>query len=253
MQKSAIPMTLIATLALSGCGSLASYSSGHVGCPPSDIKISDDHTGWNHRTWTARCHGKRYFCEAHGGGDGSTPQLTCAPEVYVGDDSVLATRPSPARSPEHAYSAPIGPALQVRKGKNDQGDTLLQLHWRTANYELRITAAPLLLPDAAKLRIGVFHGCENCAARLAINGKPGDLGEADANQDPNAIQLTTPLSTLQSMAEAERVALRFGETELVLTTEQRNAIKDLLVQVSEELTFSAQPSSAEAPPPSGNM
>ena len=49
---------------LSGCATLASVSSGQVGCPPSAIKVSDYNAPFlgNTETWTAVCNGKTYYC-----------------------------------------------------------------------------------------------------------------------------------------------------------------------------------------------
>jgi hypothetical protein len=46
------------------CGTLQSASSGQIGCAEEDIKITNDSVGWSTRTWTAECHGKRFFCSA---------------------------------------------------------------------------------------------------------------------------------------------------------------------------------------------
>lgn len=64
---------------LSGCASLGSMTSGQIGCPEDQIKISDDKSGWTTRTWTAECQDKKYYCSAHGGGEGSTAQVACNP------------------------------------------------------------------------------------------------------------------------------------------------------------------------------
>jgi hypothetical protein len=64
-------------LALLGCVSLESVTSGQIGCAESDIKITNDEEGWGSRTWTATCHGKTYYCSGHGGGKYSTPQVAC--------------------------------------------------------------------------------------------------------------------------------------------------------------------------------
>jgi hypothetical protein len=60
-----------------GCGSLENVTSGHIGCPETDITITDDESGWNTRSWTAHCHGKTYFCSAISGGHDSSTQVSC--------------------------------------------------------------------------------------------------------------------------------------------------------------------------------
>lgn len=56
-------------LAATGCAgvSLQQLSSGHVGCQPEEIRISDgrtDPSGW--RGWKATCAGTVYLCSAAG-------------------------------------------------------------------------------------------------------------------------------------------------------------------------------------------
>ena len=44
----------VVALMLSGCvASLKQVSSGQTGCSPEEIAVSNDHFGWNVRTWTA--------------------------------------------------------------------------------------------------------------------------------------------------------------------------------------------------------
>jgi len=51
---------------LFGCASLASASSGHIGCEESSITTWDEVDGWNTKTWKAYCRGRTYFCSAVG-------------------------------------------------------------------------------------------------------------------------------------------------------------------------------------------
>jgi hypothetical protein len=58
-------------LVIPGCAavSLAQISSGHVGCQPEQILISEERSdgmwiGW--KGWKATCHGKVYVCSAAG-------------------------------------------------------------------------------------------------------------------------------------------------------------------------------------------
>jgi hypothetical protein len=75
------PIVLVALCGLgaAACASIPAVTSGQIGCAERDIVITDDEVGWATRTWTAECHGKRYFCSAHGGGGNSTPQVSCTP------------------------------------------------------------------------------------------------------------------------------------------------------------------------------
>ena len=64
-------------LGVGGCISLPAVTSGQIGCAENDITITNDEQGFSSRTWTAECHGKTYFCSGHGGGNNSTPQVSC--------------------------------------------------------------------------------------------------------------------------------------------------------------------------------
>lgn len=70
---------VFSSLLVFGCASLSSVTSGQIGCPEDQISISNDKSGWTTRTWTAECQGKQYYCSAHGGGEGSTAQVSCNP------------------------------------------------------------------------------------------------------------------------------------------------------------------------------
>ncbi|MBI2389252.1 MAG: hypothetical protein HYV09_06525 [Deltaproteobacteria bacterium] len=53
-------------------------TSGQIGCPASEITITNDESGWSTRTWTAHCRGKTYYCSSHsGGGSQATAQVSC--------------------------------------------------------------------------------------------------------------------------------------------------------------------------------
>lgn len=83
-------------VALGGCTTLADVSSGHVGCPPGAITISDERQSWGGSTWTAECNGQRYTCSAHGGGSESTPQVSCTPmgsSAVPGGSDAVASEP----------------------------------------------------------------------------------------------------------------------------------------------------------------
>jgi len=61
---------------LTGCTTLESISSGHVGCTPDKIQISN-HTSnnWDADSWVATCNGKRFVCHSQNQGSSS-----CTPE-----------------------------------------------------------------------------------------------------------------------------------------------------------------------------
>lgn len=62
-----------AVLTAAGCVTMESLrearmngSSGHVGCPPAEVQISDE----RNNNWTATCRGRVFYCTA-------VPELAC--------------------------------------------------------------------------------------------------------------------------------------------------------------------------------
>jgi hypothetical protein len=100
-------MTIFRFLVLVGaggalsCSSLQSVSSGHIGCAEKDIVITNDDRAWAARTWTAECHGKRFFCSAIQTGKDQM-QVNCREETPKAGPPGVASAPS-------APIAPSGP------------------------------------------------------------------------------------------------------------------------------------------------
>ncbi|MEK6706551.1 MAG: hypothetical protein AAB116_13215 [Candidatus Poribacteria bacterium] len=67
------------TFVFFGCASLPKLTSGKIGCPPDEIKITDDNASIGTRTWIAKCRGKRYFCSAQAAG--YTTDISCKEET----------------------------------------------------------------------------------------------------------------------------------------------------------------------------
>lgn len=71
-------------LALGGCATLESVTSGHVGCPAKDIRIFDARKNWDTMTWTAKCRGRVYYCSQlasrFGGADVACKDAAPAPQ-----------------------------------------------------------------------------------------------------------------------------------------------------------------------------
>jgi hypothetical protein len=88
-----------AVLLVGGCGpNLAAASAGQIGCPASDIKITDDNPGWGTRTWTATCAGRTYQCSYAQTGivtgrnvSGYSGQFSCAPEQSTASGAPVRT------------------------------------------------------------------------------------------------------------------------------------------------------------------
>ena len=56
---------VLAMAILTGCaayGDREILTAGKVGCPVSEVKVSDGTTGWSAVTWTARCRSETFYC-----------------------------------------------------------------------------------------------------------------------------------------------------------------------------------------------
>lgn len=67
MSRTVKVLLSVITLCLisSGCassGPRAAYTSGQIGCSPSEIVITDGDMGWTTNTWTATCRDKTFYC-----------------------------------------------------------------------------------------------------------------------------------------------------------------------------------------------
>ncbi len=60
-----IPLILFMAVMVAGCTSpriSSTLSSGIIGCPSDEIKISDEKAFGSVHEWVAECRGKRYIC-----------------------------------------------------------------------------------------------------------------------------------------------------------------------------------------------
>jgi hypothetical protein len=62
-----------------GCANLSNITSGQIGCPPEEIIIVEEASGWQGSNWLAECRGKRFYCT--GVSAGNATQYNCTEEV----------------------------------------------------------------------------------------------------------------------------------------------------------------------------
>lgn len=79
-----------------GCTSIAEMSSGHVGCPPEEVVISNKKDKWGSSTWTAQCRGVDWYCTSLAAGEGGAPSISCAREGAGGPPGGASAVPEPA-------------------------------------------------------------------------------------------------------------------------------------------------------------
>ena len=70
-----IIFVLAAATALSGCANREAMTSGIVGCPVSEVTVTNIQTQWTTGTWTASCRGKTFYCTA------TEISTVCSPEL----------------------------------------------------------------------------------------------------------------------------------------------------------------------------
>jgi hypothetical protein len=62
---------------ITGCIGLEGITSGQIGCPASEITITDDHQGFLDREWTAQCQGHVYYCSSSSSVNGRNHEMSC--------------------------------------------------------------------------------------------------------------------------------------------------------------------------------
>jgi hypothetical protein len=93
---------LLTFLSLTGCMSPQQISSGRIGCPESQIKISNEENGFGTKNWVAECRGRRFFCSGTATGKDSEMEYECREEL---GDSAAATESRPSAPAGCQYDA----------------------------------------------------------------------------------------------------------------------------------------------------
>jgi hypothetical protein len=101
MKRAFVVMGFLA-ITVGGCAEqLQQVSSGHVGCPPEEIVIANDHYG-PASSWQASCRGHTYQCSAISGHSSTQSQCT---EMKP---PVAAAPPPPPAPPKPTTPPPPG-------------------------------------------------------------------------------------------------------------------------------------------------
>ena len=210
-------LSLLSLTLACGCATLADVSSGHVGCPPSQIRISNDSYSYGSRTWTATCHGRQYACSAVATGRDNS-QVNCAPMGGGGGGSMVA-HSSPSPSPRSSSTAsgsssasgsrPGSGSATVKRGYDEERHA----HFVTGRFEIArglnviISGAPKVsMGTIAVTLFGVSHDtkvrmCE--AVQVLINGEPfsTERNVKDTNVSEVKIESRFDFSVFQPLAE----------------------------------------------------
>lgn len=151
---------LFAALLIDGCYSKAGASAPKIGCPESEIEISDEGGGFQHTGWVATCRGRRFICGTSATGE-KTSDLSCSEELS-------ASTSKRASSPVAAPTADASP----RTAGDTNGPR------SAAGFKLGIddTVAKGLCEKAGRTyaRVGADATCSGAANN--VTDKPVTLG-----------------------------------------------------------------------------
>lgn len=64
-------LLFVAASSVIGCASVGDvhkrWSSGEIGCPESEVAVSNESDQWGAQSWIAECRGKRFYCSTPAG------------------------------------------------------------------------------------------------------------------------------------------------------------------------------------------
>lgn len=231
-------VSLVVAATIAACmSSLANQSSGRVGCPASQIRISNERSGLNNRTWTATCHGRRYYCTETRRSDwngGRNSDTSCTedssrrsqPQVVV----VRTASPSPAPAPES--SAPSVERVLV--------DGRVEFRGRLAatSPTVRIGHSPTRDPVAVFVALDFDSGASraSCASGLVVAGQvqPMTVVRATPTSRGEQLVLATSLDDVRRAASAPHASIRVCDLSIEVTDRDRETLLDFVRRIDDE-------------------
>jgi hypothetical protein len=176
-------LLLVSLSALPGCTwSMAAKSAGQIGCPSSDIEISDYGQSFGALTWTAVCNGQTYYCSEHAASAKSTSQVSCTRANAESSSPAPSTSPtasstSPERDSETQRTDYPEEALGFRFGMSraeaEEACVAGGHEWAPAGPTFRCKGAPSAIGAETNTYVG-FCGGELCLATLTARFEPED-------------------------------------------------------------------------------
>ena len=104
-----VVLGVVACAVVAGCaGELRNVSAGHLGCPPEEIVISNERSGWASGSWQASCRGRTYQCSEASGKTSLQVNCTEMKPALAGSVSEVPAPPPPA-PPLRRLSLTISP------------------------------------------------------------------------------------------------------------------------------------------------
>jgi hypothetical protein len=201
------PMNRIALFSLalffSGClPSLEAKSAGQVGCPPAEIKTSNEETdfglGQGSRTWSAECRGRRFICSETitSTKDASSSQISCSPETGAQPSGSQTGSSTPATTAQSDSPPPGKAAAGFEFGASP--DTLKELCEKSSKQWTTLDAS---------------HA--KCSGPLVDLGFPAEVELTFANDRASAITIVhTPDSRWMArlMELKDTLGKKYGES-----------------------------------------
>lgn len=179
--------------AIAGCANLRAASSGEVGCPASEIAISDDSGPLgNSRTWVAECRGRVFYCSAHATGE--SEQYSCtesaAPDEIATTADTTANEPSAELEPK-AQPAPkhlppkeaVGFSLSASQASAEESCVGAGHEWVSQEEAFTCSGTPVSVGNDATARLA-FCGEKLCDLTIFVT-----FDGADEEADPQLLAI----------------------------------------------------------------
>jgi hypothetical protein len=152
---------VVVLLLVPGCLSAARRSSGAIGCAAEEIQITDESIGiLGDNTWTATCHGRRYFCSMNASKYADQVSCSSASGGHSHDDAepTRATVEAPPARPEPP-AKPAGFAFGSTLEQAGEACTGAGGQWEPGQNEARCSkpALPVGFEGEARIRFSGGH------------------------------------------------------------------------------------------------
>lgn len=245
--SSAAAGTLLISLVVAGSNlgcirSLAEQTSGRVGCPTSAVRISEQRQGFNNRTWTATCRGRRFYCtetqrpNGMGGRNSDTDCTESAESVAARERPPhVVVRESPA--PVAASPAPAAPAHGVERIVTD-GRT--EFRARLSVDEPGVQLGHVLDAEASSVFVAVNFDAggpyASCPTGFVIDGaiERLEIVRATPRSSGEQLVLRTSLEVVRRLASATHGSLRVCEHASEFGATDREVLGEFVRRIGEE-------------------
>lgn len=217
--------------------SLANQSSGRVGCPASEVRISNDHSGLNNHTWTATCRGRRFYCTETRRPDwngGRNSDTSCTEEVGGrSQPQVVVVR---AEAP-----TPVTPARPAESSVDRvvvDGRVEFRARLATASPGIRIGHSPTRDAVAVFVAFDFESGASRstCATGVVVDGtvEPMALVRATPNSAGEQLVLSTSLDVVRRASHASHASLRVCDLVIDVTDADRTTLLEFVRRIDDE-------------------